>query len=157
MQLAWRRARLYTVSQNKLSQNYVGENFVICEAISVSLLVMISNNLHVSPTNYHAEYFFTLPCLTRRLCVRWGPTPTPHKGGGAPSPIFGPFLLWPNGWMHQDPPWYGGRPQTRGLWVRWGPTAPPSQQGGRGRGQNPGMNGNPVAVASFPKYCSQSN
>ena len=26
----------------------------------------------------------------------------PHKGGGAPSPIFGPFLLWPNGWMHQD-------------------------------------------------------
>jgi len=24
--------------------------------------------------------------------------PAPHpKGGGAPSPIFGPFLLWPNG------------------------------------------------------------
>ena len=29
---------------------------------------------------------------------------------GAPSPIFGPFLLWPNGWMHQDATWYGGRP-----------------------------------------------
>jgi len=26
----------------------------------------------------------------------------PQKGGGAPSLIFGPFLLWPNGWMHQD-------------------------------------------------------
>jgi len=23
------------------------------------------------------------------------------KKGGAPSPIFGPFLLWPNGWMHK--------------------------------------------------------
>jgi len=29
--------------------------------------------------------------------VRWRPSPHPHKGGGAPSPIFGPFLLWPNG------------------------------------------------------------
>ena len=35
--------------------------------------------------------------------------PSP-KGGGAPSPIFGPFLLWPNGWMHQDVTWYGCRP-----------------------------------------------
>ena len=26
------------------------------------------------------------------------PAPT-QKGGRAPSPIFGPFLLWPNGWM----------------------------------------------------------
>jgi len=35
------------------------------------------------------------------------------KGGGAPSPIFGPFLLWPNGWMHQGATWYGCRPQPR--------------------------------------------
>jgi len=28
------------------------------------------------------------------------PAPTPHKGGRAPPPIFGPLLLWPNGWMH---------------------------------------------------------
>jgi len=28
-----------------------------------------------------------------------------------PPPIFGPFLLWPNGWMPQDVTWYGGRPQ----------------------------------------------
>ena len=33
----------------------------------------------------------------RRLCVRWGPNPPPPKGGGAPSTILGPFLLWPNG------------------------------------------------------------
>jgi len=28
----------------------------------------------------------------------------------APPPIFGPCLLWPNGWMDQDATWYGGRP-----------------------------------------------
>jgi len=39
--------------------------------------------------------------------------------GGRP-PIFSPFLLWPNGWMHQDATWYGGRPQPRRLCVRWG-------------------------------------
>jgi len=37
----------------------------------------------------------------RRLCVRWGPSPSP-KRGGAPSPIFGIFLFWPNGCMDQD-------------------------------------------------------
>jgi len=31
-----------------------------------------------------------------------GDAARPQKGGGAPSPIFGLFLLWPNGWMHQD-------------------------------------------------------
>ena len=34
----------------------------------------------------------------RGLCVRWGPS-SPQKRG-LPSPIFGPFLLWPYGWMH---------------------------------------------------------
>jgi len=43
----------------------------------------------------------------------------PPKGGRAPSPIFGPFLLWPNGWMHQDATWYGCRPLPRGLCVSW--------------------------------------
>jgi len=28
------------------------------------------------------------------------PSPLPQKA--AEPPIFGPFLLWPNGWMHQD-------------------------------------------------------
>jgi len=28
-------------------------------------------------------------------CVRWGPT----SPKGAQPPIFGPYLLWPNGWM----------------------------------------------------------
>ena len=36
----------------------------------------------------------------------------PPKRGGAPQ-IFGPCLLWPNGWMDQDGTWHGGRPQPR--------------------------------------------
>ena len=49
--------------------------------------------------------------------------PSPKRGQN--PPIFGPFLLWPNGWMHQDATWYGGRPQPRRLCVRWGPSRPP--------------------------------
>jgi len=51
----------------------------------------------------------------------------PQKG--AEPPNFGPSLLWPNGWMHQDASWYGGRPQPRRLCVRWGPN--PLLQKGR--------------------------
>jgi len=47
--------------------------------------------------------------------------PSP-KRGRALSPIFGPFLLWPNGCMHQDATRHGGRPQPKGLCVRWGPS-----------------------------------
>ena len=56
------------------------------------------------------------------------PAPSP-KRGGALSPIFGKFLLCPNGWMHHNATWYGGRPQPRGLCVRWGPIRP-SPKGG---------------------------
>jgi len=47
------------------------------------------------------------------------PFPLPKKGR---SQIFGPCLLWPNGWMDQDGTWHGGRPQPGGLCVRWGPS-----------------------------------
>jgi len=46
--------------------------------------------------------------------------PTPQKGGGQSSPsIFGPCLLWPNGWMDQDATWYGDRPRSRRHCVSW--------------------------------------
>jgi len=48
----------------------------------------------------------------------------------AEPPIFGQFLVWPNGSMHQDATWYEGRPQPRRLCVRWGPSSP-LQKGGR--------------------------
>ena len=50
--------------------------------------------------------------------------PASKMGAEPPSPIFGPFLLWPNGCMHQDATWYGGRPRPRRLCVRWGPSYP---------------------------------
>jgi len=59
------------------------------------------------------------------------PAPLPKKGAEPPPQIFGSCLLWPNGWMHQDATWCGGRPQPRGFCVRWGPSpATPSQKGG---------------------------
>jgi len=38
------------------------------------------------------------------------PAPLSPKRVGALSPIFGPSLLWPNGWMDQDGTWRGGGP-----------------------------------------------
>jgi len=70
-----------------------------------------------------------------------GTQPPPPKGGRAPSPIFGPFLLWPNGWMHQDTTWYIARPQPMGLRVRWGPS-PLSLK----RGRSPLSNFRPVSI-----------
>jgi len=52
------------------------------------------------------------------------PAPPRQKGDRPPSPIFGPCLLWPNGWMDQDT-WQGGRPQPRRLCVRWRPSPSP--------------------------------
>jgi len=37
---------------------------------------------------------------------------------GAQPPIFGPCLLWPNGWMHHDTTLYGGNPRPRRHCVR---------------------------------------
>jgi len=53
-------------------------------------------------------------------------SPTPK---GAQLPIFGPFLLWPNGWMHQDATWHGGRPRARPHYARWGPSSPTQKKG----------------------------
>jgi len=55
--------------------------------------------------------------------------PPSQKGGAAPSPIFGPCPLWPNGWMYQDGTWH-----RSGLWsrlhcARLGPRSPPQTAG----------------------------
>ena len=69
------------------------------------------------------------PQFSAQASLLHGTQPPPQKGAencrGAPpgqSPLanFGPFLLWSNGWMHQDATWYGERPQPRRLCVRWG-------------------------------------
>ena len=53
----------------------------------------------------------------------------PQKGAEPLSPIFDPFLLWTNSWMHQDATWYGCWPQPRGLCVRWRPSLPSPKRG----------------------------
>ena len=60
-----------------------------------------------------------------------GGDPAPHPlKGHSPPPIFGPYLLRPNGCMDQDVTWYGSRPRPR-LLVLDGEPAPPSQKGGQ--------------------------
>jgi len=39
--------------------------------------------------------------------------PLPKKGAEPPKKFFGPYLLWPNGWMDEDGTWHGGRPEPR--------------------------------------------
>ena len=54
-------------------------------------------------------------CLCH-IVLDWDPSPLPLRGT---APIFGLYLLWPNGWMDQDVTWYGDRPRPRRLCVRW--------------------------------------
>ena len=61
---------------------------------------------------------------SRPHCARWDRAPLPKNGAETPSPIFGPFLFWPNGCMHQNATWYTARPRPRRLCVRWGPRSP---------------------------------
>ena len=56
------------------------------------------------------------------------PVPSSKMVQSAPHPKkIGPFLSSPNGWMHQDATWYGGRPRPRRLCVQWGPSYPRTQ------------------------------
>jgi len=43
-----------------------------------------------------------------QIVLHEDPAPSPKKGHS--PPLFGPCLLWPNGWMDQDATWYEGRP-----------------------------------------------
>ena len=58
---------------------------------------------------------------TGDFVLDWDAAPLPQKGRSHSS-IFGPFLLWPNGWMHQDATWYGGGPWSRPHCARWSPS-----------------------------------
>jgi len=48
----------------------------------------------------------------------------PATPKGSEPPIFGPRLLWPDGCVHQDATWYGGRPRSTRHCVRCGPSYP---------------------------------
>jgi len=54
------------------------------------------------------------------IVLHGDPAPPTPKGHSSPL-IFGPCLLWPNGWMDHDAAWCGGRPRPWPRCVRWGP------------------------------------
>jgi len=54
-----------------------------------------------------------------------GDSASPSPKGHSPHPIFGPYLLRPNGCMDQGATRYGDRPQPRRLCVRWWPSSQP--------------------------------
>ena len=62
-------------------------------------------------------------------CVRWGPRMSPPKATNSPPPIFGPYMLSPNGSMDQDATWYEDRPRPKRHCVRLGPSSPFPQMG----------------------------
>jgi len=79
-----------------------------CGQMAAGIKMPLGMEVGLSPSNFVLD---------------WDPSP---KRGWSPCPIFGPFLLWPNGWMHQDATWYRGRPHPKGLCVRWGSSPLPS-------------------------------
>jgi len=54
--------------------------------------------------------------------------PAPFSQKGRSPPIFGPCLLWLDGWMDQDATWRGGRSRLRPHCARWGPSSPSSKE-----------------------------
>jgi len=68
---------------------------------------------------------------------------TPRKTTHPPYPIFGPCLLWPNGWMDEDATLYGSRPRQRRYCVRWGRNSPLPKSG-----QSPLPNFRPICIVA---------
>jgi len=87
-------------------------------------------------------------------CVRWDPTPSP-KRGWSPQ-IFGPCLLWPNGWMDQDSTSHGGRSQPRLLCVRWRPSPLPKKRAKMETSSLPKKGAEPPPQFSAHFYCDQT-
>ena len=83
---------------------------------------IVAKQLYVSA--YH--YWYADRPQPRRHCVRWGPSSLPQRGT---SPIFGPYLLWPYGWMDQDGTWHGGGPWHRSHCARWEPSSSSPKRG----------------------------
>jgi len=93
------------------------------------------------PPQFSAHFYCgqTVGCMKMPLGTDVGLSPVDFvlDGNPVPSPkrrrspqIFGPCLLWPNGWMNQDASWHKGRSQPRRLCIRWGPSPPPHNGGG---------------------------
>jgi len=103
---------------------------------------IVAKRLYVS--EYHLHGGRPQP---RRHCVRWGQAPHSQKRGRS-LPIFGPCLLWTNGWMDQDDIWHVGGPWSTPHCARWGPSSP-----SRKRGRSP--NFRPMSIVAKRLYVSE--
>jgi len=81
-------------------------------------------------------------CLSAGDFVLDGVSVPPSPTRGRSPQIFGPCLLWPNGWMDLDATWHEGRPQPRRLCVRWGQSPLPT------KGVEPLANFRPIAIVA---------
>jgi len=57
-------------------------------------------------------------------CALDGDPAPPEKKAQPPRTIFGPCVLWPNGWMDEDVTYYGSRSRPRPHCCRRGPISP---------------------------------
>ena len=93
------------------------------------------------PSQFSANFYCaqTTGCITMPLgmegslspgdCFSMGIQLPSPKRGRSPSPIFGPCLLWPNGWIDQDGTWQGGGPWCTPHCARWAPSSPAKKRG----------------------------
>jgi len=100
----------------------------------------------VEPSPQFSAHFYcaqTAGCVKMPLGMAVGLSPGDFVLDGDPAPfpkrrrspaIFGPCLLWPNGWMDQDSTWHGGRPWSSPHCARYGHSSPP-QEGSRAPSQ----------------------
>jgi len=116
------RTVLQTVAQKGFAQCY---RTVVCPVLSVTLVYCGQT------AGWMKMALGTEVGLGKGHIVLDGDLASLSKNRDRAPPIFGPFLSWPNGWMHQDATWYGGRPQPMRLFVRWGPSPTPFPKRGR--------------------------
>jgi len=87
------------------------------------------------PPQFLAHFYCgqTAGCIKMQLGTEVGLSPGDFVSDGDPAPlpkkraeppIFGPRLLWPNGWMDENTTLYGSRRRPRPHCVRRGPSSP---------------------------------
>ena len=150
MQSALKQLQIRSVQHHELSDKcclfgwpFV-KRFALCYQTVVCPVLSVCNVGVLWPSGW-VDQDETLHACTPRPwphCARWRLSSPPQKGGGAPSPIFRPFLLWTSGWMHQDATWYGGRPRLSDIVLDGDPAPSPK------KGQIPLINFRPMSIVA---------
>jgi len=104
------------------ARSMLSDRCLTCPVLSVCLSVFDVGVL--CPNGWNWMEWIKMPLGTAKatLCYMGTQLPSPPKKGRS---LFGPCLLWPNGWMYQDVTFYGGRLRSRPYCVRWGPSSLP--------------------------------